>query len=87
MSGIIHLLPLYDFMELTGTTLLYISTHSFTGHSRSVGIVTRLGTDDQDISVQLLIMAKDVSLLQSIQISSVTHPASYSIGARYLLPR
>jgi len=32
-------------------------------------------------------MAKDVSLLQSIQIISVTHPASYSIGTSYLLPR
>lgn len=44
MSGIIHLLPLYDFMEWIGTTWLYISTHSLTGHTRSGCIVTRLGT-------------------------------------------
>jgi len=44
MSGTIHLLPLYDYMEWTETTLLHVSTRSITGHSRSVGIVTGLGT-------------------------------------------
>jgi hypothetical protein len=40
VSGTIHLLPLYAFMQCTGTTLLHVNTHSLVSHNRSVGLGT-----------------------------------------------
>jgi len=60
---------------------------SFCGFSKSVHIVTGYGLDDQDLGVQFLVGAGDISLPHHILTGSATHPASYPVDTRDSFPR